>query len=382
MLLAPSANRVYAEAAGWLGRTELAIFADAGVLDAAPTQVAEERIGGVGYLTFAVPEPGLGPRDLAYLSNLSTAYALFERVDDELLRPVAVHPLARFDSDLVTIPKYAGKTNEQFTRLLLNITLLASASAPVMLDQQLVVLDPLCGRGTTLNQALMYGYDALGVEQDGKDVDAYTAFLRTWLKRKRLKHTSETIPVRRDRRLVARRFETVLAASRDDYRAGATQRVTVLHADTTRAGELLRPGCADIIVTDTPYGVAHGSRTERQGLSRSPLDLLATAVPVWARLLRPGGALGISWNTHVAPRVDAEAILTGAGLRVVTDQRLPRTWRTGSTRRSTGMCWSRWRRTAGERKPGAPVRAVAYRFRPCIPEPLFSTCCCPGTPGR
>ena len=74
------------------------------------------------------------------------------------------------------------------------------------------MLDPLCGRGTTLNQALMYGYDGLGVETDGKDVDAYAAFLRTWLKRKRLKHTAEMVPVRRDRRLVARRFEAVLAA--------------------------------------------------------------------------------------------------------------------------------------------------------------------------
>ena len=82
------------------------------------------------YLTFAVPEPGLGARDLAHLANLSAAYALFERVGDDLLRPVPLRPLARFDSDLITIPKYAGKTNEQFTRLLLNVTLLASASAP------------------------------------------------------------------------------------------------------------------------------------------------------------------------------------------------------------------------------------------------------------
>lgn len=315
LLLAPSANRVYADAASRLARAELAIFAGSGVLDAAPVDAAVERIGGVEYLTFAAPEPGLGGRDLAYLANLSAAYALFERVGDDLLRPVPLSPLARYDSDLITIPKYAGKTNEQFTRLLLNVTLLASVSAGRMLDRQLVVLDPLCGRGTTLNQALMYGYDGIGVEHDGKDVDAYAAFLRTWLRRKRLKHTAETVPVRRDRKLIARRFEAVLAPSRDDHRAGATQRVTVLHTDTTRP-EVLRPRCADVIVTDAPYGVAHGSRTG-QGLSRSPLDLLTAAVPVWRELLRPGGALGLSWNTQVAPRAAAEQVLAGAGLRVV-----------------------------------------------------------------
>ena len=50
-----------------------------------------------------------------------------------------------------------------------------------MLDRRLVVLDPLCGRGTTLNQALMYGYDAIGIDTDGKDFDIYSAFIRTWL---------------------------------------------------------------------------------------------------------------------------------------------------------------------------------------------------------
>ncbi|WFE34302.1 SAM-dependent methyltransferase [Micromonospora sp. WMMD975] len=316
LLLAPSANRVYADAAARLARAELAVFAGSGVLDTAPADAATTRIGGVEYLTFTAPEPGLGARDLAHLANLSAAYALFERVGDDLLRPVPLHPLARYDSDLVTIPKYAGKTNEQFTRLLLNVTLLASAAAPRMLDGQLVVLDPLCGRGTTLNQALMYGHHGIGIERDGKDVDAYAAFLRTWLRRKRLKHTAETVPVRRDRKLVARRFEAVLAPSRDEHRTGVTQRVTVLHTDTTRAREVLRPRCADVIVTDAPYGVAHGSRSD-QGLSRSPLDLLTAAVPVWRELLRPGGALGLSWNTHVTPRAEAEAALTAAGLRVV-----------------------------------------------------------------
>ncbi|TDB93746.1 SAM-dependent methyltransferase [Micromonospora fluostatini] len=316
LLLAPSTNRVYADAAGRLARAELEIFAGSGVLDAAPTRAGTDRIAGVEYLTFDVPDPGLGERDLAYLANLSAAYALFERVGETLLRPVPLWPLARYDSDLITIPKYPGKTNEQFTRLLLNATLLASASAPAMLDRRLVVLDPLCGRGTTLNQALMYGYDGIGVEHDGKDVDSYAAFLRTWLKRKRLKHSAELTPVRRDRKLVARRFEAVLAPSREAHQAGDTQRVTLLHTDTLRAREALRPRCADLVVTDAPYGVAHGSRTGRE-LSRSPLDLLTAAVPVWRELLRPGGALGLSWNTHVTPRRAAEAVLTGAGLRVV-----------------------------------------------------------------
>ncbi len=311
LLLAPSANRVYADQAGRLAQVELAAFGSAlstGISDIAPLE-----LGGVEYIGFTA---ALGDRDIAYLSNLSSGYALFEVVG-ELLRPVAFTPLGRYDSDLITIPKYAGKTNEQFTKLVLNLTVLASRSAGRMLDGPLTVLDPLCGRGTTLNQALMYGYDAIGVEMDGKDVEAYKLFLQTWLKRKRLKHTAELVPVRRQGRRAARRLEVSLAASKEQHKAGDVQKVVVLQADTTQLDGLLRANCADVLVADLPYGVAHGSYDDEGGLSRRPLDLLERAVPQWLTLLRPGGAAGLSWNLKVAKRALAEDILIANGLEIV-----------------------------------------------------------------
>jgi SAM-dependent methyltransferase len=296
---------VYASAStGWAG-SELARFG--AVLSAPPTGVAEEAVGGVPYLGFTA---SLTEADLVYLANLSSIYVLFEVVG-ELLKPVPLHPLAYFDDDLITIPKYAGKTNEQFTKLLLNATLLASGWR---LERPLTVLDPLCGRGTTLNQALMYGYDAVGIELDGKDVDAYSAFLRTYLQRKRIKHRAQLNPVRRERKLVARKLEVSLGSGRQP---GRQHTLTVLNADTTRARELLRPGCADVVVADMPYGVTHGSHTAAVGLRRDPLELLRAAVPVWVELLRPGGAIGLSWNTHLARRAEAAEILVAHGLSIV-----------------------------------------------------------------
>jgi SAM-dependent methyltransferase len=303
LLIAPSANRVYADAASRLTRAELEIFGGS-VLTDRPADVSELRLGGVRYLGFTAE---LAEADLRYLANLSSIYALYERVGEDLLRPVELHALARYDDDLITIPKYAGKTNEQFTKLMLNAAVLASGSAPAMLDGRLTVLDPLCGRGTTLNQALMYGYDGIGIELDGKDVDAYAAFLRAYLKRKRLKHHAELNPVRRDRRLVARRFEATI---------GGSQKLTVFHADTTDAREFLRAGSADVLVADAPYGVAHGAPGSA-GRSRGLRDLLHAAVPVWVQLLRPGGALALAWNTYNADRADVAAILAGSGLRVL-----------------------------------------------------------------
>ncbi|GAA2755726.1 TRM11 family SAM-dependent methyltransferase [Actinopolymorpha rutila] len=332
LLVLPATNRVYAEASVDLTRAELGVFSES-VLGGRITDVAEETLGGVPYVTFGVAEP-LGARDVAYLSLLSSAYALFElrelgelrgeggdaEAAGPLLSPVTLTPLDQFDDDLLTIQKYVGKTNEFFTKLLLNVTVLASESAGELLDRRLRILDPLCGRGTTLNQVLMYGWDAAGIEIDGKDVEAYSGFLRTWLKRKRLKHQAELTPIRRDRKVLGRRFHVTLAADKAAYKSGDALDLTVVNADTRRARDFFRSGSFDAIVTDAPYGVQHGSRSGAPGeLSRSPLDLLSAALPGWVDLLRPGGALGVSWNTHVARREDAAAALTAAGLRVCDD---------------------------------------------------------------
>jgi SAM-dependent methyltransferase len=311
MLVTPSANRVYADASVRLTRAELEVF-DLTVLGGRLSDVGETTLGGVPYLTFTADDE-LSDADIRYLSNLSTCYALF-RHENGRLEPIEVRRLDCLDDDLLTIQKYVGKTNEYFTKLLLNVTIASTTFAHEMLERPFRVLDPLCGRGTTLNQALMYGYHAAGLDLDGKDFEAYAAFIKTWLRRKRLKHTADVTQVRRDRKVVARRCDVNLGLDKDAYRAGDTRSLTVINADTTRAGEFFRPETFDVVVTDAPYGVQHGSHTAR--LRRDPVDLLTAAVPGWTRLLRPGGALGISWNTHVAERDTLAALLADAGLLI------------------------------------------------------------------
>src|SRR5690606_30610841 len=157
LLIAPSSNRVYAGEAPRLTEAELAVFGEA-VLGARPRNLGVEQLGGVPYVVFEVDSP-LTDRDIAYLSNVSTAYALFAREGD-LLRPVPLTPLARYDDDLLTILKYPGKTNEQFTQLELSVAVLDSGWVDQMLERRLVVMDQRCGRGTTPNQAMRYGYYA------------------------------------------------------------------------------------------------------------------------------------------------------------------------------------------------------------------------------
>jgi hypothetical protein len=315
LLTSPAGNRVYAESAADLARAELAVLAGALAGRLGPAEPIQ--LAGVPYLAFEADD--LTDRDLALLGLTSAVYALFEFDGDAptRLRPVAVPSPDRYTSDLLTILKYQGKTNEQFTRLLLTATILSTAHPERALAGRLSVLDPVCGRGTTLNQAAMFGLDVTGIDLDAKDFELYTGFLTTWLKDHRLKHRAATTPVRREHKVMARKYEAVFAPSKDDYQAGNTQRVTVYRGDTRAAAELVRPGTVDVLVGDLPYGVQHGG-TAASGLARSPLELLDDAVQGWAATLRSGGALGLAWNTRVARRSELAERLEAAGLVVCT----------------------------------------------------------------
>ncbi|MBO0844873.1 MAG: SAM-dependent methyltransferase [Nocardioides sp.] len=309
LLVSPSANRVYAAAAPRLTVAELGVLGETALDDRLGDAIVEE-IAGVEYVTFA---GDLKEDDLAHLANVSTAFALFERVGDDTFRPVPLRRLDCLDDDLLTILKYQGKTQELFTKLLLNVTVLSSCSAGRMLTGRLRVLDPLCGRGTTLNQALMYGWHASGLDVDERDFDAYAAFLPRWLKDKRIKHTAQTSRLRRDGSTLGRRFDVRFATTKEAWAAGDVIRVSTALVDTRRAAEAFKAASFDVVVTDAPYGVQHGSASGGR-LQRRPLDLLTEALPGWVRLLKPGGAVGVAVNVRTCPRAEALAALADAGL--------------------------------------------------------------------
>ena len=319
-LLTPSSNRVYAGDAPAVTAAELRVLGR-GALGAGVTDVRSVSIAGVGYLEVTLdgePRPEV-------LGQLAAVHALFAR-EGELLRPVPLTRTERFDDDLLSIPKYPGKTNEQFTRVVLNVTLASTTWAGDLASRRFSVLDPLAGRGTTLSWALTLGHDAAGVEIEAREVEAYSAFLRTYLRRKRVKHTIDLHPVRRNGKHVAHLLEAELSADREAYRAGERQSLELFAADTLATADLFGKRRFDVIVTDAPYGVTHGSRAggaraggPARGRDRSPGALLEVAVPVWVSVLRTGGALGIAWNTHGLSRADLAAICTGAGLTVCDD---------------------------------------------------------------
>ena len=307
LLVLPAVNRVYGQAAPTLTAAELAVFGQT-VLGGRIADIRHRQIGGVPYVTFSAPT--LTERDVRHLSNLSSAYALFEVAGggETSLQPVTMSRLDRYDDDLLTIPRYTGKTNESFTKLLVNLALVCGSSADDYLDgaRRVRVLDPLCGRGTTLHQAFMYGFDAAGVEVEAKAVEAYETFFVQWLQEKRLKHKVEQARVRRDGKLTGHRTDIAVGESKAEVKAGGASSVTIVEDDTRHVAEHFKKRTFDALVADLPYGVQHDTRDV----------LLADALPGWLRVLKPGAALALAWNRRALARPDLVSMLSDAGVEV------------------------------------------------------------------
>lgn len=281
MLVLPSANRVYGQAAPALACAELRAFGC--------TDVEAVELGGVPYVAFAAAE------DLD-VSSASCLYALFTMEPDGLLRPVpaSARPAHGFDDSLVTIQRYPGKTNEQFTKLLLNLAWLAAGRPSAGR-----VLDPLAGRGTTLNHALLGGWRAAGVERDVRAVDAYEVFLRQWLQDHKVKHHFTRGRVRRDGKVVGRRFDLAIA--------GAEGAVSMVADDTRFTTDHFGARAFDLVVADLPYSVQHRDQAGR---------VAAEALGAWAAALKGGGGMALSCNVRALPRERLAALVDEAGLDV------------------------------------------------------------------
>ncbi len=309
LLLRPSANRVYGAAAPGLAAAELALL-DEHVLGGVLGAAEEIELGGVPYLAVETTT-ALDPAWVSIVSNLSGLHALFT-VEGDLLRPVPVTPFRRQDEDVVTIQRYVGKTNEALTQLLVNLALAVGPGtfARVLVGEPVRLLDPACGRGTTLNRAIVYGLDAVGAEVDKRDFEAYEAFLLGWLQDKRLKHRVERARLRKGRPNAAHRCTVTYGAGKD---TAAHRVVDVVHDDSARARDHLPARSVDALACDLPYGVQHGATATAAPARRSPEELLVSALPGWRDVLRPGAGVALAWNLRTLPRERLVGLLTGHG---------------------------------------------------------------------
>ena len=305
-LLYPHANVRYRQSLLQLAAQGLAMTLTALGREA---EVTPKEMGGATFLTFEAAK--LTERDMRMLSQLASVYMLFSMEDGRLTPIVRTHP-NYVGEDLPALLKYKGKTNEMFTDTMLTMALAASAFMPVH-DSQLVVCDPMAGRGTTLMLALRRGYHGVGLEIGKADVKEAADYMTRYLEFHRIKYkrTDSALTVRGQ--VGGRENKFVFSDSAEHFKAGDTRTLRLICGDTREAAALLKPNSVHLMVTDAPYGVQKGTAGRQDSISGT----IAAALPGWHSVLKPGGVLAISFNTHVTKRDALIRLMEKAGFEAV-----------------------------------------------------------------
>lgn len=310
MLLWPHANARYQSESVRLAQAELRLMLDR-LAPQASARPCDDMDMPCLELDFPqAPEAGV----IDALRRHSLLYGLFED-EGGLLRPAAGRAAARVGADLPAILKYKGKTNEMFLQLLVNAALYASdfwrdAGAP------LALLDPMCGRATTLFVAANLGWDATGADVDKVDLKEAEKFFKRYLEYHRMKHgvTRASRTLKQGGSAPECRFE--YAPEGDAPRRA----LTLLQLDASRGGEALGKSAFHIVACDLPYGVRHDARPapgDRSGGNWLEA-LLRRALPQWRAALKPGGALAMSFNAQTFKTERLRELVAAAGFQVMT----------------------------------------------------------------
>lgn len=314
ILANPGHNRIYFDAALQIACSELEAITSAQNIEV--QEIDEKDIGLPASLCFSTTTP-LTKAALKAIAASSIYYAMFEIVEGGLLKPVDAPEFHTFPESMVQILKYTGKTNEQFTRLMVNLALSACNTA----SEKKTLLDPMCGKGTTLYEGMIRGFNVVGVEINNKWVMEIQAFIINFLKKGRFKHKKLKEKRTKGGKKIADGFSLETAADRDDFNEGNVQSFKVFSCDTRETGYMVKKNSCDILVSDLPYGVQHGSKTAKETkLNRSPLELLQEVAPVWHHALKVNGAMVISFNEFTMKWKDTAAVLTEAGFKVLDEE--------------------------------------------------------------
>lgn len=292
-------NRVFTASLGTIAASELDLTLTRR-LDAPDTRIAHTQEGRTGYLRF--DHAGNASELAAAAAQLSATAALFIEHSPTSLEPLALADTLEYGTELVTAQRYKGKTSERLTRLMLNVARAADQSKDPLDDS---VIDPMCGRGTTLNWALLYGMRSTGLDIDLRALDDYATFLQQWAKGHRLPHKMQRY---KKGNAESRHFDFTVAADRAALDAKTSPDIRTFHAP---ADAEVAAGRHSMLVSDLPYGIQHRAKAGDDPTSVGAL--VETVSARWPDWVRTGGAVALSWNVRSLSGSEMVDLLDAAG---------------------------------------------------------------------
>lgn len=311
IIIMPNHNRVYRDQAPTLALAELAVL-NKTVLENRLEDIQVVDVAGMPCVSFSVAEQ-LPEGDLQYLSALSFRYGAFT-LEGEGLRPLNLPKQTYFPEDILSILKYSGKTNEAFTAMLYNVTIWSGRFAGEF-NSRMRVLDPVCGRGTTICYGLYRGHDVDGVEVAKGDVQAIDEFFSRYLKEHRYKHSIDRGRFKRRGGGMGKKV-FVQGAPDKELEKSDPFACMVVGDDTVNVNDHYAKNTYHAVVADLPYGVQHGGTGPGRGYIKTE-ELLQRALPGWIKVLKSGGSMGLSWNFNSTSRATIIRALDKAGLEIL-----------------------------------------------------------------
>ncbi len=317
----PGHNRVYYNAAGKMALAELQLTV--GKLSVYCENAEITTVAGVRYLSFITADL-LKEEDVKSVARLSFVFALFLIVEvnnEELLQPVLLPSVDYLDNKISSLLKYSGKTNELFTKMMINVALLSS---DFNCEDSISLLDPVSGRGTTLFESAVYGFHSFGIEIDPKSVQESILFFKKYIQTERYKNQFDKRMVSGKNKLEANYIqEFEYATNKDDFKnVDNRKKLGVVCGNSAEADKYFKKNSMHLIVGDLPYGIAHGNTAQKKSgsITRNPSELLKLCIPQWSKLLKKGGVVVVAWNAFVVSKHQLKSVFEECGLQVLSDQ--------------------------------------------------------------
>jgi RMKL-like, methyltransferase domain len=227
---------------------------------------------------------------LLRLSFVQGLYSIEGNGEEVALIPIDKLADFRLHDDFVFGSKYRGKTNERLTQMLINVGLSAIANDSGTDPAKAVkLLDPMCGRATTLLWAMRYGIAARGIEQDVKAIADIRQSLKKWSKLHRQKHKMTDGFIGKPHKNGSGKFL--------DFSAEETS-MRVVVGDARQADQIFKKDKFDLLVSDLPYGVQHFTTDK----TRNPLAVIDESVQAWKHCLKKKGAIVLAFNSYIPKR--------------------------------------------------------------------------------
>ena len=203
-----------------------------------------------------------------------------------------------------------------FLQLLINVALYAGDFWPDA-GERLSLLDPMCGRATSLFVAANYGWNTVGADVDKADLKEAEHFFKRYLEYHRFKHSvvRESRTLKKGQAAVTR-FE--YAPDAETFKANRAQ-LSLVNLDAAQAETALGKGAYHVVACDLPYGVRHDAQLSRGADRRGNWleTLLARALPGWKAALKGGGALALSFNAQNLSLERVRRLMEDAGFEVL-----------------------------------------------------------------